>query len=788
MSTLLAELARGPQEDLGGNWEAWLHSGAMIGRFELVRELGRGGFGIVWEARDRELRRGVAFKAVRAGDRGSLREEALAHEAEAVAQLAHPNLVTIYDVGRCEHGPYLVLELLRGRPLSERLEQGRLPVRDALHLATEIAKGLAHAHAAGVVHRDLKPANVLICEDGQVKVLDFGLAHAFGRKRITGGTPAFMAPEQWEDAPEDERTDIFALGVILYWSLSGELPFAGKSSESAARQLEVPDLPELGELVAQMLATSPVDRPRNGAAALASLQRVAERLPQSSAGLKAPVRVRKRRGWARTALSVGAALLVLPAVIFFAFRPYLHRATPNKIKSLIVLPFVNVAANPDAEYLSDGIADGLINSLSQIPELRVIARTTAFRYKGKEPDFEGLRRQLSVDSVLSGRVQQVGNKLVIQADLVDAGTGSQLWGEQYNRPFTDALFIQEEITKSITDKLRPRLAPDVHNRVARRYTENSKAYQSYLKGQFFLRKYTKEGFTKAREYFQQAIALDPNYALAYTGLARSYALGPQYTNERGSEAYPQARQAALKALALDDLLAEAHGSLGLVSSVTWDWATAEKEYKRAIELSPNDANAHNNYGVYLNVMGRTEDALAETKLAQQLDPFNVPITSNMGLYSCELGQYERAISALKDALALDPNSMFAHWTLARCYLREKKYPEGIAALKEARLLHSSSARILGLLAYADAVSGNREDALTILDQLKSAAETDDDALVRIAQVYIGLDDKERAFEWLEKAYQRRAHWLTALKLDFICDPLRSDPRFKELLRRVGLPP
>ena len=788
MSTLLAELARGPQEDLGGNWEAWLHSGAMIGRFELVRELGRGGFGIVWEARDRELRRGVAFKAVRAGDRASLREEALAHEAEAVAQLAHPNLVTIYDVGRCEHGPYLVLELLRGRPLSEQLEQGRLPVRDALHLATEIAKGLAHAHAAGVVHRDLKPANVLICEDGQVKVLDFGLAHAFGRKRITGGTPAFMAPEQWEDAPEDERTDIFALGVILYWSLSGELPFAGKSSESTAPQLEVPDLPELGELVAQMLATSPVDRPRNGAAALASLQRVAERLPQSSAGLKAPVRVRKRRGWWRTALSVGAALLVLPAVIFFAFRPYLHRATPNKIKSLIVLPFVNVAANPDAEYLSDGIADGLINSLSQIPELRVIARTTAFRYKGKEHELEGLRRQLSVDSVLSGRVQQVGNKLVIQADLVDTGTGSQLWGEQYSRPFADALFIQEEITKSITDKLRPRLARDVHNRVARRYTDNPDAYQLYLKGRFFLTKYTKDGYTRSKEYFQQAVTLDPNYALVYAELAITYTLAAEFTGERGSEAYPQARRYALKALALDEQLAEAHASLALIGVGTWDWTTAEKEYKRAIELNPNLSRVHNAYGVYLNAMGRREDAIAEYRMAQQLDPGNLLPASNIGSYSCDLGQYERGIPTLKDVLALDPTFLPAYLGLARCYLRQQKYAEAIAALEEARSLHLSGRQTLGILAYADAVSGNREDALRILDELKSAAETDDDALIRIAQVYVGLDDKERAFEWLEKAYQRRAHWLRALKLDFIYDPLRSDPRFKELLRRVGLPP
>ena len=463
-------------------------------------------------------------------------------------------------------------------------------------------------------------------------------------------------------------------------------------------------------------------------------------------------------------------------------------SSANKMNSLVVLPFMNTSGNADAEYLSDGIAEGLINSLSQIRDLRVIARTTAFRYKGKELDFEGLRRQLSVDSVLSGRVQQVGNKLVVQADLVETSSGSQLWGEQYNRPIADALFIQEEITKAITEKLRPRLTREVHDRVARRYTDNSEAYQLYLRGRFFLFKPTKDGLAKSREYFQKAIELDPNYALAYTGLANSYALAPQWTNASSLEGDRLARAAALKALALDDQLAEAHMSLGLVSTVTWDWTDVEKEYKRAIELKPNYASAHNNYGVYLSAMGRTEEALAEHKIALQLDPAWIVPATNIGASYCRLGQYDRGMAAVKDALALDPNFVPAHATLASCYLLQKMYAEAIAALKEARSRDSGSPRILGLLAYADAVSGNREDALGIVEALKSAAETDDDAPLSIAQVFVGLDDREHAFEWLEKAYQRRAWGLRMLKTAFTLDPLRSDPRFKDLLRRVGLPP
>ncbi len=300
---------------------------------------------------------------------------------------------------------------------------------------------------------------------------------------------------------------------------------------------------------------------------------------------------------------------------------------------------------------------------------------------------KGWGHELSVNGVLSGRLQQVGNTLVIQADLVDTSTGSQLWGEQYNRRLTDALWIQEEITKAIADKRRPRLAPDVHNRVTRRYTDNSDAYQLYLRGQFFLTKRTKEGFTKSRVYFQQAIELDPNYALAYSGLADSYALAPEYTNEPGSEAYPQARRATLKALALDDQLAEAHLSLGLVGVGIWDWTTAEKEAKRAIELSPGLSRAHNNYGVYLRVMGHSEEALAEYKLAQQLDPASAVAANNVGGVCCRLGQYERGIAALKDALALNPNFIPAYDFLAGCYLQQKMYAEAIATLKEARSIN-----------------------------------------------------------------------------------------------------
>jgi TolB-like protein/Tfp pilus assembly protein PilF len=629
-----------------------------------------------------------------------------------------------------------------------------------------------------------------------MKILDFGVAKLLGESQAQMtqagqpiGTVLYMSPEQLGGQTVDTRADLWSLGVLTYEILAGISPFQSDSSasitirilhEEPASLSTVPGVPGwLAELVSKLLRKNPVERPQSAGDVLMRLNHLS---PSSLARSKAF----PSSAMSRSMLAVLIGVIV--AVGAGGFFLYLRQGSPGKVKSLVVLPFVNATASPDAEYLSDGIADGLINSLSQIPELRVIARATAFRYKGKELDFPKLGHQLSVDGVLSGRLQQVGNTLVIQADLVDTGTGSQLWGEQYNRPLTDALRIQEEITKAIAEKLRPRLAPDVQNRVTRPYTANSDAYQLYLRGRFFFNKYTKEGLIKSREYFQQAIELDSNYALAYSGLADAYALGPQNANESGREAYPRARQAALKALALDDQLAEAHLSMGLVSMGEWDWANTEREYQRALELSPNNARTQNNYAVYLGAMGRFEEALAEYKQSLLLDPANVVTTANVGAMSCLLGQPERGIAAVKDALALEPNYETGHLQLARCYLRLKEYPEAIAALKEARARNLTGPGISGALGFAYGVTGNRDDALRIVEELKSAAEADEDALIRIAQVFVALGDKDGAFEWLEKAYQRRALWLRNLKFDLFYDPLRADPRFKDLLRRVGLPP
>ncbi len=482
---------------------------------------------------------------------------------------------------------------------------------------------------------------------------------------------------------------------------------------------------------------------------------------------------------------VGAIVAVGAVGLYLYVQP--GGAAANAVKSLIVLPFINASANPDTEYLSDGLAESLIDSLSQIPELQVIARNTAFRYKGNEGDLQRLGRELSVDAVLMGRVQQRGGTLVVHADLVSLRTGSQLWGEKYNRKLTDLLTVEEDIAKAISDKLRPRLTAEVQHRVSRRYTDNPEAYQLYLRGRSFWNKRTKETLNRGIEYFRQAIEVDPNYALAYAGLADSYTLLAYYGYAPSNESHVKAEAAAVKALALDDELAEAHASLGNLKLNKWDWLNAEKELKRAIALNPNYAASHNWYGLYLLWTVHIDQAVAEFTRGQQLDPASAVYGTNLGSISCYRGEYDRGLAQFRDSLQLDPNA-FTHFLLAlSCYLPKEMYQEAIDELKQALALNPTNTEVSGTLAHAYALWGNKDRALIILKELKERDEGVN-AATAIAQVYVGLDDKDRAFEWLEKAYQRRSRALVGLKIHRIYDPLRSDPRFTDLVRRIGFPP
>jgi TolB-like protein/Flp pilus assembly protein TadD len=464
-------------------------------------------------------------------------------------------------------------------------------------------------------------------------------------------------------------------------------------------------------------------------------------------------------------------------------------ALPSRA-SLAILPLVNSSADPNAEFLSDGITESIINNLSQLPQLRVVARGTVFRYKAQDVDPLRVGRELDVRAVLTGRVLQLGERLVVRAELVDTGDGSQLWGEQYDRQLSDVLAVQEEIARRISEKLQLRLTGEEQNLLAKRHTENTEAYHEYLKGRYFWNKRTEEGLKKGIEHFRQAIELDPLYALAYVGLADSYVVLGSFgvSALAPGEAFPRAKEAATKALEIDETLSEAHSALAYsLESYDWDWDAARREFMRAIELKPDCTTAHHWYGLeYLTAMGRLDEAFAEIRRAHELEPLSLSINTDFGFIPYLMRQYDRAIGEYRKALELDQNFVYTHWKLGLAYEQKAMYEEAIAEFHKAIALSGGSAQAVVLLGHAYALAGRREEALKVLDELSEMSKRMYVSSYRRAAIHLGLGDKERAYEWLERAVEERDAWLVWLKVDPVLDDLRSDSRFAKLVERIGL--
>jgi TolB-like protein/Flp pilus assembly protein TadD len=490
----------------------------------------------------------------------------------------------------------------------------------------------------------------------------------------------------------------------------------------------------------------------------------------------------------RHKLGLGILLMTLFAVAAVAYFVYFGRAGKEAITSIAVLPFVNASNNPDAEYLSDGISESLINSLSQVPNLRVVPRSTVFRYKGRDIDPQTVGRELGVRAVLTGRLVQRGDTLSIQTELVDVTEQSTLWGEQYNRKLADLLAVQEEISREISSKLRIKLSGEERKQLTKRYTENTEAYQLYLKGRYYWNKRTAEDLKKGVDYFRQAIDMDPNYALAYAGLADSYNVLPIWTPLETKESYPKAKSAAVKALEIDDTLGEAHISLAYaLYRYDWDWSGAEREFKRGIELRPNYATAHQWYSFYLSAMGRLEEAIVEMKRAQELEPLSLFINSDLGGAFYNARHYDQAIAQLRKTIEIDPNFGYAHYNLGLVYQQKGMFDMAVDEMRKAVDLSTGRDLILGSLGHSYAVAGKRTEALGILNQLKEKAERQHVSAFFVALIYTGLGDKDSAFVWFGKACQDREYSMPRLKDDLRLDNIRTDPRFADLMRCVGLP-
>jgi eukaryotic-like serine/threonine-protein kinase len=805
----------------------------MIGRtllnYTILRKIGQGAGGEVYLAQDNRLQRAVVIKFLpeSLAENEQSRKRFL-REARLASALDHPNICTIYEINETDGLYFIVMQYAEGKTLKQFIAGEPLDADSTLSIAIQIASALTSAHERGIIHRDIKPANIVVTNDGQIKILDFGLAksldlsptdsaHPVDAPELTRqgaplGTPAYMSPEQVRGEPADHRSDIFSFGVVLYEMATGTSPFKGKNRSiidvmhSVAHDQPQP-MRELNPLASRQLEAvteramqkEPSHRYQTMREALRDLKQLARELNLDLSGLSGgtsePIYPRsERQPWLRRNLRILALTAVVAALVIAALALYLSRTRSEAIDSIAVLPFTNVSNDPGTEYLSDGITESLINSLSQLPNLKVISRGSVFRYKlhdpkATPPDPRAVGLELNVSAVLTGRLVEREGNLSISAELVDVRNDRQIWGDHYNRRLVDILAVQEEISREISEKLRSKLTGEQQQRLVKHYTEDTEAYQVYLKGRYHWNKRTAEGMSKAVEYFQQAIERDPNYALAYAGLADCYNLQTIYSGVPPKDAFPRGKAAAIKALAVDDALAEAHTALAYLKQVyEHDLEGADAEFKRAIELNPSYATAHQWYGEYLTMIGRLDEALAEKKKAQEFDPLSLVINTTVGWTLYFAREYDQAIAIYQKALELDPNFFRAHLFLGQAYEQKGMYTNAIGEFEKAVSLSKQSTEALGALGHAYAVSHKRGEAQKIIADLKETSSLKYVDSYSIAIIYAGLGEKDQALAWLERGYEERSYFSLYAKVDPVFDGIRSDPIFASLTRQMGLAP
>jgi serine/threonine protein kinase/tetratricopeptide (TPR) repeat protein len=775
--------------------------GQTISHYKILEKLGEGGMGVVYKAEDTKLKRTVALKFLSPQALGTEDEKnRFIHEAQSAAALNHPNICTVHEIDEREGQPFIAMEYIEGQSLKDIIASGPLKLGEARNIAMQIAEGLHEAHRRSIVHRDIKPANIMITDAGRVKIMDFGLAKSPGKTQLTRegttiGTVAYMSPEQARGEKVDHRTDIWSLGVVLYEMISGQSPFKGDHEQAIVYSI-VNEEPrplthlrtavpvELERIARKAMAKSPRDRYQHADELMVDLRSLTVEI--DSAGVTTGP---AKKGFTRKRRGLVFGLVVIIAIALVLARLYLIPEKSEVIDSLAVLPLENLSGDPGQEYFADGMTEELIADLAKMSTLKVISRTSVMRYKETRKSVPEIARELDVDAILEGSVLQISGRVRITTQLIDAASDRHLWAESYERDLRDVLALQSDVARAIAREINIKLAPGEEGGLSSARQVDPQAYEAYLKGRYHWNKRTEQGIGKGIEYFEEAIRIDPDYAQAYAAIAEAFISLGDWGYYPPRETQEKTKDYAQKALAIDDESAAAYSALARVSrDIDFNWEVAEEYFKKAILLNPNYETAHQWYSAFLSCSGRHDEAIEQAKRAIQLDPLSLVINQTLGFSYYYARRYDEAIEQGRKTLELDKNFGSMYQVIYLCYVAKGMTPEGVEAFKQAMSLDERTKIYVDDIDDAYKTSGYEGMAKWIIDNMEEWTFQVYNRPFFYAMAYASIDNKDKAFEWLERAYEVRSYFVTTIGVEPALDNVRSDPRFGELLKKIGLEP